>query len=140
MAPERTKAFQVRMSEEEFVMLTALAHEDAVSASDAVRLVVRREFERRFDEKRPSMQTSIRALLDETAKELKDQRIAAQVNAFPRRRRDYDRRKTVSPTVLASERRAYQSVCAAKESASPRDLEKALHALEELEVDYVNAL
>lgn len=121
-------------------MLTALAHEDAVSASDAVRLLVRRAFESRFEEKRPSMQTSIRALLDETAKELKDQRVAAQVNAFPRRRRDYDRKKTVSPTVLASERRAHQAVCTAKESGSTRDVERALTALEELEVDYVNAL
>jgi hypothetical protein len=141
MSPaERSKVFQARMSDEEIVMLAALAEEDGVSSSDTMRQLVRREFERRFGDKRPTMQTSLRVLLDTTAKELNRADINAQLVALARRRKDFDRKGRLSATVLAQERKAYEAVWNAKESGTKAAGDKALIALEELEVDYVNEL
>jgi antitoxin component of RelBE/YafQ-DinJ toxin-antitoxin module len=51
-ATEREYMLRVRMSEEEREMLTNLAESDGVTASDVVRLFIRREHEQRYGKKK----------------------------------------------------------------------------------------
>ena len=47
MAPDRTDLFTVRMAPDELTMLRQLAEEDGVTASDFVRLFIRRAYAER---------------------------------------------------------------------------------------------
>jgi len=47
----KTRAFLVRMAENERSMLDALAEVDGLAAADVVRLLIRKEYEARFPEK-----------------------------------------------------------------------------------------
>ena len=54
MSPiERDLMFHVRMADEERRMLEALAEEEGISASDWVRITIRRSFTEHFGRRRP---------------------------------------------------------------------------------------
>jgi predicted DNA binding CopG/RHH family protein len=48
MSPEREKSFRVRVSEEELRMVQELAELDGITASDFIRLFVRKEYAARI--------------------------------------------------------------------------------------------
>jgi hypothetical protein len=52
-ARKRTKAFQVRMADEELDMLNALADDAGLSAADIVRLLVREAYRLKHGDKKP---------------------------------------------------------------------------------------
>jgi hypothetical protein len=51
LAPERDKQFRMNLSEEERAMLEALSEADGVTASDYLRLLIRRQHQERFGAK-----------------------------------------------------------------------------------------
>jgi hypothetical protein len=55
---QRTEFKAIRMTEEEIGWVDALAEADGVSASDAIRLLVRRGYKERFPDAQPKKKTS----------------------------------------------------------------------------------
>jgi uncharacterized protein (DUF1778 family) len=52
MSPERDQSLRVRVSEDELRMVQELAEADGITASDFVRLFIRREYAARFGDKK----------------------------------------------------------------------------------------
>ncbi len=51
MAPERARQFRMNVSEEELEMLRELSTAEGLTASDYLRLAIRREYRQRFGER-----------------------------------------------------------------------------------------
>lgn len=49
MAPERERQFRMNLSDDELAMLRELAEADGITASDFLRMQIRRQYGERFD-------------------------------------------------------------------------------------------